>query len=332
MHDIRFCDECREEIAEGIFERVPHGWDRYRADGRVDRHDPVFRWVHRRIPSFLECTIDDAYRPTFEIEGSTGQGVPARSPRYSFPTRGSVRTGIFVCSQYDVRRDDSLGDHYLISIIVGRDELKKHASNTRLALEDAVRGARDILGVDEEFRPGLNELLGMVAENEEALHDHYAAVLERADEYEPGVDVEEVHRRGRRGERFILERERAWLREQGRPDLAQKVEKLPAKGPNHDIRTFRFADGEAKDHYVHFDEHFIEVKTTGGPRFRGTMSRLQTEFALSHPHATSLAILTGEEEGRELVEPRILTPLEARRDYLHPDIVREWRGRGELEL
>ncbi|MFQ5690372.1 MAG: hypothetical protein ACE5HQ_08890 [Gemmatimonadota bacterium] len=152
MHDIRFCDRCRADVSEGIFERVPHGWASYIRDNKVDRHDPVFDWVHRKIPSFLQCTIDDAYRPSFEIQGSTGQGVVSKSPRYSFPTKGSVRKGIFVCSQYEVRRDGGLGD-YLVSIIVGRDELRKHASNSRLAIRETVERAREILGVDPGFRP-----------------------------------------------------------------------------------------------------------------------------------------------------------------------------------
>ncbi|MFQ5804152.1 MAG: hypothetical protein ACE5JQ_14780 [Candidatus Methylomirabilales bacterium] len=145
-HDIRWCAKCREAICEDIFDRVPHLWPSYREGDRVDKHHEVFQLVQHQIPTFLECTLSDELREHFKVNTSTGQGGVARSPRYSFPTMGSTKKGIFVCSQYDAEIDTRLGD-YRISIIVGRDGLKGHTANPSRALRELVQEARTILDV-----------------------------------------------------------------------------------------------------------------------------------------------------------------------------------------
>ena len=350
---IRWCHDCREDVSEAIFERVPGLWRGYREGGRVDKRAEVFHLVHHVVPSALGCILTDDLRPHFEAQGSTGQGVPASSPRYTFPTRGTPREGIFICTQYEARRDGQLGD-YLLSIIVGRDGLKKHTEAPSRALREIVGAAREILGVSQSFEPSpqgryrreivhqhrferrdpptsekfrseIEGLFRRVVDRKDDLDRLWDEVTRRAGDYEPEFDWREAHRKGNRGERYVIRIERAGLERSGRPDLAREVRKVPARGPNHDILTYRWRDGA-------FREHYIEVKTTEDVEFRGTISRLQTQFALQHPEKTSLVIVPSERRGRPIGEYRELVSLDEREHYLHPEILGRWPDRGRRSI
>jgi len=354
MHDIRWCPHCREDLSENIFERVPREWRRCRErnDDRVNAEDPLFEVITGLIPSALDCTVPNETRAKFHVEGSVGQGNLSDSPRYSFPTLKSVREGIFVCSQYEVQRNGDLGD-YLVSIIVGRDGLRGKVPNTAAAMRDLVGQSREILGVDpgrrprpqgsyrseivdqiefplrnpptsEQFRVQLNRILTRVAVQEAALKALWDDVLAHPERYPADEQKEDMRRRGLRGEVEILRRERARLIRLGYPELAASVQKYPARGPNHDVSTFREKNGRM----VH---HYIEVKTTEKPRFRGKLSKLQTVFALQHPpEDTSIAIFTGEREDEPLGEPIILTETADKFRYFRQDTLRRECRLGHL--
>jgi len=109
----------------------------------------------------------------------------------------------------------------------------------------------------------------------------------------------------------------------GYREEAEEVGRYRAKGPNHDIRTFRIRDGRLVDHY-------IEVKTTSRHKFNARLSPLQTEFALDHPRDTSIAIFTYEREDDPLGEPRIVTDITEKRRYLRKEILERHRKMGAL--
>jgi Domain of unknown function (DUF3883) len=101
-----------------------------------------------------------------------------------------------------------------------------------------------------------------------------------------GVDFLARHARNRdvglKGELLVVEYERAWLSEQGRPDLAKLVDHVPSTrgdGAGYDVSSF-LLDGSA---------HHIEVKTTCGsitvPFF---VSRTELCYALHSPGMYSI--------------------------------------------
>jgi hypothetical protein len=100
------------------------------------------------------------------------------------------------------------------------------------------------------------------------------------------VDYLERHARNRdvglKGERLVVEHERAWLSARGRPDLVELVLHVPSTlgdGAGYDVRSF-LLDGSP---------HHIEVKATRGsitaPFF---LSASELRHALEHPEAYSI--------------------------------------------
>jgi hypothetical protein len=101
-----------------------------------------------------------------------------------------------------------------------------------------------------------------------------------------GIDYLERQARNRdvglKGERLVVDHERAWLSAHGRPDLAELVEHVPSTlgdGAGYDVSSF-LPDGAP---------HHIEVKATRGsintPFF---LSASEQRYALEHPGAYSI--------------------------------------------